>query len=65
MRVPLPGSSCSNCMFLVTKPDGPHCSNRYYQRWARTTVFLDTRRRERVLDARQYCCDWYDTKEVH
>jgi hypothetical protein len=52
-------------MFLVTKPDGPHCSNRYYQRWARTTVFLDTRRRERVLDARQYCCDWYDTKEVH
>jgi len=60
MRVPLPGSSCSNCRFATMAGDGPRCSNRYYQAWAGTSALIDPKTGARVLDARQYCSDWYE-----
>jgi len=60
MRVPLPGSSCSNCRFAVSAKDGPHCSNKNYQDWAGTSELIDITTKRRVMDAQQFCSDWYE-----
>lgn len=60
MKVPLPGSSCANCAFGTMAGDGPRCTNKYYQEWAGTSALMDPLTGKRVMDARQYCSDWYE-----
>ena len=60
MRVPKPGSSCANCRFASITPDGPRCVNTHYQAWAGTSALIDPKTGQRVLDAQQYCSDWYE-----
>jgi len=62
MRVPFPGSSCKNCRYVGHDRSGPICQNVYYQRFMGTDALIDPDTGERVLDAQEYCSDWFEPR---
>lgn len=59
---PMGGSSCANCKYAESRDDGPHCTNKMYQKWAGTSELIDPSTKKRVMNADTYCSDWWEPK---
>lgn len=64
MRVTKGGSSCANCAFASVQEDGPRCTSPEYQAWMGTSELIDPKTGERVLEADEYCSDWWMPAEA-